>query len=87
MLALSPPTPYGFDYVSVRHLQCGWQPVRAALCVVKGWLFVAVQVTVLRDGQVQDMSVFDLLVGDVMLFETGDILPADAIIIAGNTIR
>jgi len=45
------------------------------------------QVTVLRDGEVKDISVFDLLVGDVMLFETGDILPADAIIISGNTIR
>ena len=46
------------------------------------------QVTVLRDGGVKDISIFDLLVGDVMLFETGDILAADAIIIiTGNTIR
>jgi hypothetical protein len=45
------------------------------------------QVTVLRDAEVQDISIFDLLVGDVMLFETGDIMPADAVIITGNTIR
>ncbi len=45
------------------------------------------QVTVLRDAEVQDISMFDLLVGDVMLFETGDIMPADAVIITGNTIR
>lgn len=45
------------------------------------------QVTVFRDAEVQDISIFDLLVGDVMLFETGDILPADAVIITGNTIR
>ncbi|KAL3161892.1 hypothetical protein ABBQ38_008979 [Trebouxia sp. C0009 RCD-2024] len=45
------------------------------------------QVTVLRDGGVKDISIFDLLVGDVMLFETGDIVPADGIIITGNTIR
>lgn len=45
------------------------------------------QVTVLRDGGVEDISVFDLLVGDVMLFETGDIVPADGVIITGNTIR
>lgn len=45
------------------------------------------QVTVLRDGEVKDISIFDLLVGDVMLFETGDIVPADGVIITGNTIR
>ena len=45
------------------------------------------QVTVLRDAEVQDISIFDLLVGDVMLFETGNIMPADAVIITGNTIR
>lgn len=45
------------------------------------------QVPVLRDGEVQDISIFDLLVGDVMLFETGDILPADAIIFTGHGIR
>lgn len=41
----------------------------------------------LRDGEVQDISVFDLLVGDIMLFETGDILPADSVIISGHSIR
>ena len=45
------------------------------------------QVTVMRDAEVQDISIFDLLVGDVMLFETGNILPADAVIITGNTVR
>lgn len=45
------------------------------------------QVTVLRDGEVKDISIFDLLVGDVMLFETGDIVSADGVIITGNTIR
>lgn len=45
------------------------------------------QVTVLRDGGVKDISIFDLLVGDVMLFETGDIVPADGVTITGNTIR
>ena len=48
---------------------------------------VCSQVTVLRDGEVKDISIFDLLVGDVMLFETGDILAADAVIITGNNIR
>lgn len=48
---------------------------------------VYMQVTVLRDGEVKDISIFDLLVGDVMLFETGDIVPADGVIITGNTIR
>ena len=49
--------------------------------------YIYTQVTVLRDGEVKDISLFDLLVGDVMLFETGDIVPADGVIITGNTIR
>ena len=50
-------------------------------------MLLMLQVPVLRDGEVQDISIFDLLVGDVMLFETGDILPADAIIFTGHGIR
>ena len=35
----------------------------------------------------QDISIFDLVVGDVLVFETGDILPADAIMITGTNVR
>ena len=55
-------------------------------CCLKEYAYL-LQVTVLRDAEVQDISIFDLLAGDVMLFETGDIMPADAVIITGNTIR
>lgn len=60
--------------------------VSVCKCLVKNCAYL-LQVTVLRDAEVQDISIFDLLVGDVMLFETGDIMPADAVIITGNTIR
>ena len=41
----------------------------------------------MREGTVQDISVFDLVVGDILIIETGDILPADAVLIAGTSIR
>ena len=48
---------------------------------------VAVQVTVLRDGRTQEISTFDLLVGDVLLVDTGDILAADGMLAQGNDLR
>lgn len=36
---------------------------------------------VLRDGTKQQISIFDLVVGDVLIIETGDILPGDAVLI------
>ena len=45
------------------------------------------QVTVLRDGRQQEMSVFDLLVGDILYVGYGDILAVDGILIDGNSIR
>lgn len=45
------------------------------------------QVTVLRDGKQREMSVFDLLVGDVLFVGYGDILAVDGILIEGNSIR
>lgn len=48
---------------------------------------IAAQATVVREGTVQDISIFDLVVGDIMVLETGDILPADAILITGTNIR
>ena len=45
------------------------------------------QVTVLRDGRTQEISTFDLLVGDVLLVDTGDILAADGLLAQGNDLR
>ena len=45
------------------------------------------QATVVREGTVQDISIFDLVVGDILVFETGDILQADAIMITGTNVR
>ena len=41
----------------------------------------------LRDGRQQEMSMFDLLVGDVLYVGYGDILVVDGILIDGNNIR
>lgn len=40
-----------------------------------------------RDGQRQEVGSTELLVGDVMLLSTGDILPADGMLFEGNDIR
>ena len=47
----------------------------------------AQQVTVTRGGQQQEISGFDLLVGDVLQFGYGDILPVDGFLIQGNNVR
>lgn len=44
-------------------------------------------VSVIRGGQVVQLSVFDLLVGDIMLVETGENLPVDGICIKANSIQ
>ena len=44
-------------------------------------------VKVIRSGRSQELSVYDLLVGDVMHLEPGDVIPADGIFIAGHNIR
>lgn len=43
-----------------------------------------VQVRVVRDGSEQRLSVFELLVGDVLVVETGDIVPTDGVVIEGS---
>lgn len=45
------------------------------------------QVTVLRDGKTREISSSHLVVGDVLLFNTGDILPVDGILIRGSDIK
>jgi len=43
-----------------------------------------VDVTVLRDGVTTEVSTHDLVVGDIVLLSTGDVLPADGMVIARN---
>ena len=45
------------------------------------------QVTVVRDGQRREVGSGELLVGDIMLLATGDILPADGMLFEGVDIR
>ena len=45
------------------------------------------QVTVLRESKAQQISTYDLLVGDVLLIDTGDILAADGILFQANDMR
>lgn len=44
-------------------------------------------VKVVRSGKALEMSVFDVLVGDVMHLETGDMIPCDGILIEGHNIK
>ena len=45
------------------------------------------QVQVLRSGKAIQISVFDIVVGDVVHLESGDAIPADGILITGHGIR
>jgi len=44
-------------------------------------------VKVIRSGKSQQISIFDVLVGDVVLIEPGDVLPADGIFIDGYNVK
>jgi len=44
-------------------------------------------VKVYRNGELKEISVYDILVGDILLVETGDIIPADAVYVSGHGIK
>lgn len=58
-------------------------PLYQAVVCRHCWL----QVRVIRAGAELTVSCFDLLVGDVLLLEAGDILPADGLLIQGDHIK
>ncbi len=45
------------------------------------------QVTVLRDGRTLEVGSSDLVVGDVLCLDTGDILPVDGLLIEGSDVK
>lgn len=45
------------------------------------------QVKALRSGKSQMISVFDVMVGDILHLESGDSIPADGILVSGHGIR
>ncbi len=42
--------------------------------------------SVIRGGKSQQISIYDILVGDVVILETGDFVPADGLYIDGSRI-
>jgi len=44
-------------------------------------------VKVVRSGKTQEINVYDLCAGDVLLIEPGDVLPVDGILISGHGIK
>ncbi|KAF2763884.1 calcium-translocating P-type ATPase [Teratosphaeria nubilosa] len=44
-------------------------------------------VNVIRSGKTHEISIHDLLVGDILLVEPGDIIPVDGIYIAGHSVK
>lgn len=42
---------------------------------------------VIRDGKVKNINAIELVCGDIILLESGDIIPADSIILSGNGIQ
>lgn len=51
------------------------------------WRCRGVQVRVMRGGAELTLSCWDLLVGDLLLVEAGDILPADGLLVAGGSLK
>lgn len=45
------------------------------------------QVKVIRSGKTAEISVHDVLVGDVMLLEPGDLIPVDGVLIEGHDVK
>ncbi|MCJ1382658.1 plasma membrane calcium [Xylographa soralifera] len=45
------------------------------------------EVKVIRSGRTVQISVFDIMVGDVIHLEAGDLMPADGVLIAGHRLR
>ncbi len=41
----------------------------------------------IRGGEERSVSTHSLLVGDVLVVETGDILPADGVLVAGEDLK
>lgn len=45
------------------------------------------KVNVIRSGNSQELSIYDILVGDVVLVEPGDVIPADGVFIEGHSVK
>ncbi|WOK91558.1 hypothetical protein Cni_G00249 [Canna indica] len=46
-----------------------------------------ISVTVVRDGHRQDVSIFDIVVGDVIFLKIGDQVPADGVFLQGHSLQ
>ncbi|EKE37414.1 plasma membrane calcium-transporting atpase, putative, partial [Entamoeba nuttalli P19] len=46
-----------------------------------------VKIKVIRNGEQQQISIFDLCVGDIVNLDVGDLLPADGVFVHGNDLR
>ncbi|KAF7059087.1 hypothetical protein CFC21_066036, partial [Triticum aestivum] len=46
-----------------------------------------IAVTVVRDGRRQEVSIFDILVGDVVILKIGDSVPADGVFLEGHGLQ
>jgi Mg2+-importing ATPase len=54
-----------------------WQERGAANAVAKLLALVQVKATVLRDGHAQDIPIEEVLVGDIVVLDAGDVIPGD----------
>ena len=61
-----------------------WQEYSASNAIGKLLAIVQVKVTVLRDGNQQDIRIEDIVPGDVVVLNAGDIVPGDCLLIESN---
>jgi Mg2+-importing ATPase len=48
---------------------------------------ISLTTTVLRDGQIYELKAEEIVVGDVLIFKAGDIVPADCLLIESNELN
>ncbi len=58
-----------------------WQEKGAANALEKMLAIVRIKTTILRDGNVQDITLEDVVPGDIVLLNAGDAIPADSLIL------
>jgi Mg2+-importing ATPase len=61
-----------------------WQEHRATNAVQRLLILVQVKATVLRDGNPEDVSIEDIIPGDIVILNAGDAIPGDCIILESS---
>ncbi len=73
-----------FTIIFISSLLGFWQEKGASSAVAKLLAMVKLNATVLRDGEETDILFEDIVPGDIVILDAGDVVPADGLIIESN---